>query len=412
MKKFFKLWAVILIMALLASAIACAPSSSGGSSSGGSSSNSGSSSSSDGQQPEEPDYEIPAYLETKAEKAGRVSIVKKTDCPSDFLVNVEGEEDVRILQITDTQMIDPEQLRKGYGKLPDRYGNRDECVYDIVRQTVENTKPDLIVITGDFVYGDYDDNGKLFREQTDFFDSLQIYWIPIFGNHDNASDSNYSTVVDPEYPEWYARKQCKYFENAEYCLFKTRSTVSGYCNYSVTVSHNGEFERQIICLDTHGNMGTELKLNEPQVKYAEETVRAVNEWAKKSLPVTVCYHVPMQAFIEALSEKYGYDKTDAHPDFVIPENDQGDSGRVDNQVITGWDTDFKIFERFKNIGTDEMLAGHYHKINVSVMYKGVRLVCGTKSSTYDDYNPEMLGGTLHVCTENGVTVTHYYYSKN
>ena len=69
-------------------------------------------------------------------------------------------------------------------------------MYDLLRYVVAQTQPDLILLTGDYVYGDYDDNGSCFREQTDFFDSLGVYWAPIFGNHDNDSDSNYARWLE------------------------------------------------------------------------------------------------------------------------------------------------------------------------------------------------------------------------
>ena len=199
---------------------------------------------------EEEEKEIPEYLETKADKAGRVTLKKTSDVPADFVLDVEGDDEIKILQITDTQMIDPLQLRKGYSAISDRYLDHDKCIYDIVTQVVEATQPDLILLTGDYVYGDYDDNGTLFREQTDYFDSLGIFWAPIFGNHDNDSDSLYSTWVDPEYPDWYPRKQCRYFENSEYCLFRTRTQISGYSNYSLAIEQNGELVRSVFMIDT------------------------------------------------------------------------------------------------------------------------------------------------------------------
>lgn len=346
------------------------------------------------------------YLEGKAEKAGRVALDKLSDCPADFVLKVEGNDEIKILQLTDTQMIDPEQVRRGGGKLPDRYGDRDACIYDIVRQTVEETQPDLILITGDYVYGEYDDNGTLFREQTDFFDSLKIYWAPVFGNHDNDSNSEYSQWVDPEYPEWYARKQCQYLEGAEYCLFRTRANISGYSNYSIAVEQNGTILRSIFMMDTHGSVGTVQGLTSAQMDWYKESVEAIDAYADKTIPNFVGIHVPLKAFADA-AKQYGYTGTGV-PDITIPENDKGDFGTMRSAIGT-WDGDDTAFQIFKANGADAILAGHLHSNNTSILYQGVRLVFGMKSSTYDKYDETMLGGTLFTLTgtQFKVELCHY-----
>lgn len=156
---------------------------------------------------------LPRHLKDKVTTAGRVTLETNSDCPADFVLNVEGDEPIKILQLTDTQMIDPTQVTNGH-TLPSRYTDPDKgvdyCIYDICDYVIEQTQPDLILITGDYVYGDYDPNGTLFRQQTDYFDSKGIFWAPMFGNHDGDSDSNFATWIDPEYPEWYTRKQTEY----------------------------------------------------------------------------------------------------------------------------------------------------------------------------------------------------------
>jgi metallophosphoesterase superfamily enzyme len=63
----------------------------------------------------------------------------------------------------------------------------EENCYKAVRQVFEEFKPHLIILTGDFVYGQFDDNGSMFLNQIEFFDSLKTPWAPVFGNHDQES---------------------------------------------------------------------------------------------------------------------------------------------------------------------------------------------------------------------------------
>ena len=362
----------------------------------------------EGEAPQNPSAEKEVkYLRNKVEKAGRVTLDKNSDCPADFVLNVEGSEPIRILQITDTQMIDHTQVRLGNGAVTNAYADRDRCIYDIVRYTVEQTNPDLILLTGDYVYGDYDDNGSLFREQTDFFDSLGIYWAVIFGNHDNDSDSEYARWLEDGWNDWYGRKQCQYLEAATHCLFRTRAEVTGYSNFSIAIKQNGEFVRTVFMLDTHGSHSTAQEINATQLKWYKSVTASINEYAGKALPQFIGIHVPLYAFSLA-AQMYGY-KPGTTTNLTIPENENGDFG-IMREGISGWDKDMKVFNTFKANGVDAILAGHLHKNNTSILYEGVRLVFGTKSSRYDKTSEDMLGGTIFTVTSDNFTVAPVYYT--
>ena len=60
-------------------------------------------------------------------------------------------------------------------------------------------------------------------------------------------------------------------------------------------------------------------------------------------------------------------------------------------------------------GADAILAGHLHQNNASILYEGVRLVFGTKSSRYDKYAEDLLGGTIFTVTSDSFTVAPVYY---
>lgn len=72
-----------------------------------------------------------------------------------------------------------------------------ECVYVVVSAdvgyfgncmlAVAQAYPDLIIITGDIVYGSFDDSGATLRWMCKLLDSFEIPWAPVFGNHDNES---------------------------------------------------------------------------------------------------------------------------------------------------------------------------------------------------------------------------------
>ena len=96
----------------------------------------------------------------------------------------------------------------------------------------------MIIITGDLVYGEFDDNGTAFLDFVAFMDSFGIPWAPVFGNHDNESAKG----VD-----W----QCEQLENAEHCLFKQR-TLTGNGNYTVGIVQNNKLLRVFFMMDSNG----------------------------------------------------------------------------------------------------------------------------------------------------------------
>ena len=86
----------------------------------------------------------------------------------DFVVRLSADREntpIKILQLTDTQIIDSSQRRR-----PDRIRideinawspeNFDAQCGDHIRSIIAQTHPDLIILTGDIVYGSFDDNGS------------------------------------------------------------------------------------------------------------------------------------------------------------------------------------------------------------------------------------------------------------
>ena len=143
----------------------------------------------------------------------------------DFVVRLpesRGKGQVRVLQITDPQMIDATQIVDG-SVLPSddhiksrmkawRAENFDCQCGNHIRSLVAQTNPDLIFITGDIVYGRYDNDGSALKWISALLDSFCIPWAPVFGNHDNESSVGVA---------W----QCERFEKSRYCLFE-RAEIS------------------------------------------------------------------------------------------------------------------------------------------------------------------------------------------
>ena len=94
-----------------------------------------------------------------------------------------------------------------------------------------------------------------------------------------------------------------------------------------------------------------------------------------------------------------------------------------------WDKDNTVWQGLKDLGVDSICVGHDHECSASVVYDGVRLQFGLKSSTYDsniyvDENGKlkkswipagtpMIGGTAMELSPSGsIERAYHYYCKN
>ena len=212
--------------------------------------------------------EAPTETEEVSTEPGDAAAMEKVD----FIVSVPADRQAVILQLTDTQIIDASQCRT-----PDRLGasqkeiwgadKKDALCYNYLREIITETKPDLILLTGDIIYGEFDDNGSVFLEFVAFMESFCIPWAPVFGNHDNES----AMGVD-----W----QCEQFVNAEHCLFVQRE-LHGNGNYTVGIEQGGKLTRVFFMLDSNGcgNASSTSLKNKLMRRDAGLTTKQIN-WYK------------------------------------------------------------------------------------------------------------------------------------
>ena len=309
----------------------------------------------------------------------------------------------RILQLTDMQVIDAAQRRT-----PDRISeekisywdtkNAKKLCYDHIRDLIAQTDPDLIIVTGDIVYGEFDDSGRIQEEFAAFMGSLGIPWAPVFGNHDNES----AVGID-----W----QCKLYENAPNSLFH-RGGVTGFGNYSVGLVHNGELLRVIYMLDSHGcrrAVSPEARipagLYPDQLELVRRTSTRIEQRLRKKIPSFAAYHIPTQEFVLAERQKYEKEKTDYYTLGVDVAAEKGDFGAKFEKYSGCGEQDLLSF--WRDCGVDGVFVGHYHKVNTSILWDGVRLTFGLKTGAYDYYSNGQLGGTLIECGNDGAFTVHH-----
>lgn len=303
---------------------------------------------------------------------------------------------IKLLQLTDMQIIDAEQRRTPDRIRPDEieawspdkfesnFGNH-------VKSLVSQSKPDLIFITGDMIYGSFDDSGRTFEYFCNFMDSFGIPWAGVFGNHDNESQKG----VD-----W----QCNMLENAKYALFK-RGNVSGNGNYTVGICVENEIVRVLHMIDTHGCLAPP-GIYPDQLELIKENTKQINKLQNKEVPGFIGIHIPTVEYSEAELAK-GY-KTDDREHYIIGvdvEAKDDDFGVKLRETIKPLNVP-GFLDTVKECNIQAVFAGHYHCINTCITYEGIKWVFGLKTAQYDYHNPGQLGGTFVTLENDNFSVSH------
>ena len=339
----------------------------------------------------------------------------------DYVLNIDENRDIKILQLTDTQIIDADQ-RRTENRISDgmktlwKIDNVDSLLFNYMDDVVSKTNPDLIVLTGDNVYGEFDDLGTSLELLIEHIDSYKIPWTLCYGNHDNE------TILG-------ATWQNEQYEKSEYCMFKRGSDeAEGNGNFTIGITVNNKLREVIYMLDGHGCVNSSKEervyskagIYDGQLNWIKNTASRINKANDGVSPKSLAFeHYALRALGDAL-QAYGY--TSIKNDFyssdgssskfkvVNIESDNGDYGTI-NEDPSFIDGDYVFFNLLKNIGCEGVFFGHNHENSCSVEYKGIRLTYGVKTGTYDSHDKNLLGGTLISLKNDGSLSVEPIYSK-
>lgn len=325
----------------------------------------------------------------------------------DFVVKLGKERKntpIRLLQLTDMQVINSSQRRTPDRIRPDEIDawTPDKFMANCgnhIASLVAQSKPDLIFITGDIVYGEFDDNGTVLDWFCSFMDLFKIPWAPVFGNHDNESARGVA---------W----QCERFESSEYCLF-ARGNVSGNGNYTVGIAVDDKLVRVLHMTDSNGCSNT----NQPEVirdegifpdqlELISQKTAEITASQGKAVPAFMAFHIPTESFAEAEAAK-GYRTAERifYTIGVDAEQRDNDFGfKYEDYRTIKTECNFTEFLKQNNI--DGVFTGHWHKVATCISYENIRFVFGMKTGQYDYHLPGALGGTLITLRDDSFEVNH------
>lgn len=317
------------------------------------------------------------------------------------------DDDFRVMQLTDVHI--------GGGWMST---SKDTMALNAVAAMITAEKPDLVIITGDLVYpvpyqaGTFDNMNSAELVAT-LMESLGVYWMPVFGNHDTEI---YSKYTREDISELYSD------EKWTYCLFQNNSDddVDGYCNAVINVKNSqGIITQSLYTFDTHSYVDGDYlgigwkydNIHENQIEWYKANVEKYNKYnvdlinasdlenkdellsTYSTVKSLAFWHVPNTEYLDAWNEyvEAGYEDTDNAKYYY------GVVGETGKMVYSGVYED-EIFEVMQEMGsTKGIFCGHDHLNNFSIEYKGIRLTYGF-SIDYLAYSGISKLGSQRGCT--------------
>jgi hypothetical protein len=328
---------------------------------------------------------------------------------SDGCYVITTDRDLKILQITDIHI--------GGGWMTQK---DDLRTVKTVASMILAEKPDIVFATGDISYpvpflaGTFNNlyAAEIFAT---LMETLDVYWIPTFGNHDSEI---YSIYNRNEVGDFYEREEWKN------CLFqKGDENIDGVSNSIIKVKNSdGVITQALFTIDTNdypqenkfagivaGVTGNYDNIHENQIEWYKASCEKLNTENKSFIESTfegdekeqllenfslvkslVFMHIPPVEYAEAWEEfkNNGYKDT---------ENVKYYYGTLGEKVCPPTNDDLFFETAVEMKSTQGIFVGHDHINIFSMEYKGIRLTYGM-SIDYIAYGKIDKVGTQRGCT--------------
>ncbi len=298
----------------------------------------------------------------------------------------DPSKDFVVLNLADIQLKDDEYY-EGVGASSEA----------MIKRLVEETNPDLITLSGDNAWGTL-----AYINLVEYIDSFGIPWAPIMGNHDGQNTLS----------EFW----CSYlYYSAENCLWKFGPKDMGYGNYIINVEENGKVVHTIFMMDTHNNgtwtdeNGNEVSgydhLWANQIEWYEWAVKGIEKTEGSKVESSVFMHIPVYEVKTVWAEYYDQATDTFKAPYAFTSygviHETPCPGAINNHYMD------KVLELGS---TKNIIFGHDHVNNSSILYKGVRLTYSMKLGSGCYYEPALQGGTtLTINSAGSATVNHINY---
>ncbi len=231
----------------------------------------------------------------------------------------------------------------------------------LMRSTLDEIKPDLVVFTGDVVVSAPTKQG--WDEVLDVVIARKIPYLVTLGNHDDENEMKRAEVA-------------AYVATKPYLLNKTAKTsgVDGYLNGAIAIKgRSGANAALLYAMDSHAYSKNKKVdgygwFNHNQVQWYRQTSASFRESRKDTLPALAFFHIPLPEF------KIAFDNIKNKRRGVRYENECAP------QINTGMYA--AMLESGDVLG---MFVGHDHVNDYLVDYNGIALTYGCFSGSENTY---------------------------
>ncbi len=276
---------------------------------------------------------------------------------------VSSTEDFKILHLTDIHL----------GGSLYSY-SKDIKALKAVYAEIENTQPDLVIVTGDLTFplGLMSlslNNSAPVSQFAAFMRNADIPWAFTYGNHDTES---LAILSEGELNDLY--KSLSYKTSGNLLYPYVQPEISGRSNQLIEIRNaDGSLNQAIFLIDSNSYTGEGINvydyIHDDQVEWYENEIKRLQSEENHEVSSMVFFHVPLQQYRTA------YELYEAGSDevkYFFGENGE----KMINKVCCS-DYPSKLFDSMVTLGsTKAVFCGHDHYNNMSLEYKGIRLTYG------------------------------------
>lgn len=263
---------------------------------------------------------------------------------------------------------------------------------------IKDTKPDLVVLTGDNILSKYQQIDAIQFAQ--MMEEIGVYWTAVFGNHETREDRGFY-----KYLLW------KSFCDYDHCLCKFGpDELFGYGNYTINIlGEGGKLKKALFFFDSGRDIldrdkakygipadvqGYDFLKKEQIDFYKNEVDRLTAQYGKADS--FLYFHIPLIEFEHAFkAEENGRYSPSGECEILYGEQYESVGSSCYNSGM---------FDAILEKGGQGVFCGHDHVNDWCAIYKGVHLVYNLPGG-YACYNMGDKTGKPETEWVEGVTVT-------
>lgn len=270
-----------------------------------------------------------------------------------YMLDLTYKDGYKILQLTDIHLSAQDDLQEDY---------------KFMDLSINESTPDLIVLTGDtFITASREVIDSFFE----YLDKKDIPWAFTYGNHDEEGSFNPNYIND------------KILSSKNSIFANFSDDVTGSSNYIINLKQENKIKYQLYIIDSNSyhplGWGYDY-IHDDQVEWYERGVNKTTELTGSVVNSLAFFHIPLIEY-----------KT-AYEQYI---NGEISGSGINKENVSASSHNSGLFNKMKQLGsTKAVFVGHDHINDSHIMYQGIELCYGVKSTDNIYHDEAMMGSTL------------------